>query len=530
MTSPPRLALVVVLAAYLLPLAWPVPLMEDDEGLHAAIAQEMVERGDWTVPRLLGEPFLDKPILYFWLQAASIAALGASEFAVRLPGTLVALAGAGAIGWLTAILAGRSAGLWAALIYATMVLPFGVALAPLHDLVMVPLVTLAIGAYWQAGHAASAGALAGWTIVAGVVLGLSMLGKGLTGVGLAGIGVVSWLLWTRALSWRLVTAGAVSLALAVAIAWPWYAAMEGAAPGYLQYFFAERHLGGLASEAQRHAGRPLWYYVPIVLAGTWPWGLLLWRRPTAADTAERLLWAWLAADFVVLSLAGSKLATYILPAFPAVASLAAMRLARRELPDRVLSVATVVSAVLALTAPLTAGWWTGGVVPPLSAWLWGAVPLAVLVSLRSWGGAPERLLLVTASALMAVALGTLPLLADRLTAKPLAARVNQDGRVPARLLIVDEGIGSFVFYLRPDLRRGLDARRVVRISRFSLGDVEPHPGTMVAIAADRVPGVLELYDMWPGLEVSEGDFVVRPLEAFHRKDATRPPEGGPTQR
>jgi hypothetical protein len=24
--------------------------MEDDEGLHAAVAQEMVERGDWIVP------------------------------------------------------------------------------------------------------------------------------------------------------------------------------------------------------------------------------------------------------------------------------------------------------------------------------------------------------------------------------------------------------------------------------------------------------------------------------------------------
>ena len=74
--------------------------MEDDEGLHAAIAQEMVERGDWTVPRLLGEPFLDKPILYFWLEAASIAAFGPTEFAVRLPGTVMALAGAAATGWL----------------------------------------------------------------------------------------------------------------------------------------------------------------------------------------------------------------------------------------------------------------------------------------------------------------------------------------------------------------------------------------------------------------------------------------------
>jgi 4-amino-4-deoxy-L-arabinose transferase-like glycosyltransferase len=531
MTRAPVVVLVVVLAAYLLPLSSPRPLMEDDEGLHAAIAQEMVERGDWIVPRLLGEPFLDKPILYFWLQAGSIAAFGASEFAVRLPGTLVALAGAAAIGWLTAAVTGRTAGAWAALIYATMALPYGVALAPLHDLVMVPLVTVAIGAYWHARHAATTGALVAWTFAAGVALGLSMLGKGLTGVGLAGVGVAAWLIWTRALSWRLVAVGAASVALAAAIAWPWYAALERAVPGYLQYFFADRHLGGLASDAQRHAGRPVWYYVPIVVAGTWPWGLLLWRRARPTDDAERLLWAWLVADFVVLSLAGSKLATYILPALPAVASLAALRLARHEAADGALGAAAIVSAGLALAAPPATAWWMGIGAPPLQAWLWALVPVAVLVWSRSrTTSAAERLLLVTAAALTAVALGTLPMLAARLTAEPLAARVNAEGRMPERLVVVDEGIGSFVFYLRPDLRRGLDASRVARVSRFSLADVEPRAGTVVAIAADRVPGVLELYDMRPGLEVTEGDFVVRPLEAFRPKAPSARPEGGPKQR
>ena len=169
------MVLAILLAAYLLPLVVPVPLMEDDEGLHAAIAIEMVERGDWTVPRLLGEPFLDKPILYFWMQVASLSAFGPSEFAVRLPGTLTALAGVAAAGWLARVLFGALAGRWAALCYATMLLPYAVSLAPLHDLVMVPLVALALGAFWRAHHATATAHLAGWTLAAGVVLGLSML-------------------------------------------------------------------------------------------------------------------------------------------------------------------------------------------------------------------------------------------------------------------------------------------------------------------------------------------------------------------
>jgi 4-amino-4-deoxy-L-arabinose transferase-like glycosyltransferase len=109
-TRPPRAALALVAAAYVLPLVVPVPLMEDDEGLHAAIAIEMVERGDWTVPRLLGEPFRDKPILYFWMQAASLTVFGASESAIRLPGTLTALAGVAAVGWMGQTLLGATVG------------------------------------------------------------------------------------------------------------------------------------------------------------------------------------------------------------------------------------------------------------------------------------------------------------------------------------------------------------------------------------------------------------------------------------
>jgi 4-amino-4-deoxy-L-arabinose transferase-like glycosyltransferase len=77
-----------------------LPLMEDDEGLYAAIALEIVERGDRTVARLMGEPFLGKPILYFWMQAASLTVFAASEFAVRLPGTLMSVLRIVAIGWL----------------------------------------------------------------------------------------------------------------------------------------------------------------------------------------------------------------------------------------------------------------------------------------------------------------------------------------------------------------------------------------------------------------------------------------------
>lgn len=521
-SAPPRVVLALLLAAYLLPLAVPVPLMEDDEGLHAAIAIEMVERGDWTVPRLLGEPFLDKPVLYFWMQAASISTLGASEFAVRLPGTVMALAGVAATGWLARVLFGALAGRWAALSYATMLLPYAVSLAPLHDLVMVPLVALALGAFWRAHHATSTAQVAGWTVAAGVVLGLSMLGKGLTGVGLIGVGMVTWMAWTRTWPLRLIGVAAVALLIGAFIAWPWYAAMEQASPGYLRYFILERHVGGVAGTTQRHAGRPVWYYVPVLIGGTWPWLFAALKRPfREANVAERLVWSWLLADFVLLTIAGSKLATYLLPAFPAVALLAARAIVTAP-------AATMPSWTTWVTAVLPIGGIAtfivlDGLLPPGWALVVALVPLVLagwcLFGLRRrvFGGAPAALM-VAAASLTAIALAVRPLAATELTARQLSDEMNRRGAMPRTLLIVDEGVGSFLFYLRPELRRGLAADRVQRISRFSLGDERDPADVLVAIAADRLDGVKQLYDVPAGDSVEVGSFHVVPFADIHPKN------------
>ena len=85
------LAAATAVVMFVFPLWVRFPLVDPDEGLHAAIAQEMVERGHWLTPSLLGKPFWDKPILYCWLQAASLRLLGPSEAAVRLPGLMFGL-------------------------------------------------------------------------------------------------------------------------------------------------------------------------------------------------------------------------------------------------------------------------------------------------------------------------------------------------------------------------------------------------------------------------------------------------------
>src|SRR5579862_9521822 len=93
MLSLRRTFAIVALVLVIAPLLANAPLFDPDEGLHAAIAQEMVRTGDYVTPRFLGEPFLDKPILFFWVEALSLRVFGMNEAAVRIPPLLFGVLG-----------------------------------------------------------------------------------------------------------------------------------------------------------------------------------------------------------------------------------------------------------------------------------------------------------------------------------------------------------------------------------------------------------------------------------------------------
>ena len=59
-------------------------LFEPDEGRYVQIPKEMLDRGDWLTPILQGEPYLDKPPLFYWLVMLAYTAFGQADWVVRL--------------------------------------------------------------------------------------------------------------------------------------------------------------------------------------------------------------------------------------------------------------------------------------------------------------------------------------------------------------------------------------------------------------------------------------------------------------
>jgi len=527
------LALAAVLAGvvFVYPLTLGTPLLDPDEGLHAAIAREMVESGDWVVPRFLGEPFLDKPILYFWAQAASLWLFGLHEAAVRLPGLLFGLFGAVTTGIVAWRMFGRTIGLVAAVLYTTTILPTALAQAAAHDVALVPWVNLAVLGFWEADRAKTRRAATGWTLAVGLLLGLAVLTKGLAGVAVVGVAYGSYLLVTRRLGPGACVRGATALVVGAGIASMWYLAVEARQPGFLYYYFVERHLLGFATGTQSHGAEPWWYYLPILLGGGLPWIAYLpatlcdgWHRrrqpsprasgsfpaaaspnPARADkppmppAAGVLLWCWLLGGLLFFSAASSKLVTYIWPLFPAVAVLAAVAWGRliegvlspaaRKLTARTL-IPSCITGPAVLPIALVVAQAEFALPFPWPVWLLTSAAAACsLVPLLFWLGRRYRATLAAATLSTAVQFAVvmaavLPPVAEQNSARELAAHFNRAGRVPPKLVFAEERVGSLVFYLDERLRRGLSRGHLTAVRVFELEGIDP--GATVVLPERRV--------------------------------------------
>ena len=57
---------------------------DPDEAHYAEASREMLRTGDWLAPYYNGQPFFDKPILFYWFQAAGMAIAGENEAAAPI--------------------------------------------------------------------------------------------------------------------------------------------------------------------------------------------------------------------------------------------------------------------------------------------------------------------------------------------------------------------------------------------------------------------------------------------------------------
>ena len=330
-----------------------VPLLDRDEPRYAQASRQMLQSGDWVVPRFLDDIRAKKPPLIYWLQASSMRLLGDNAFAARLPSALGVFLSAALLAVLVWRARGTDHAVWTTLIFCSSALTIVAAKSATTDAVLLLWTVIAqacLYAIWRGNRS--------WVvaIVLVVAIGLGLLTKGLiVGVVLATIAALALFRWTDhrrgvpPLAPRVagekppqsggLTDGAIRLAqtlvgllILAAMVGPWVYLVHQRAPDFLPEMFHEA--AGHALQGKEGHGGPPGMHLLFIWADFLPWSLLLpfavvagWKRrdePTVRFALAAVIGPWLMVELAIRT----KLPEYMLPTIPALAFLTADALVR----------------------------------------------------------------------------------------------------------------------------------------------------------------------------------------------------------
>jgi 4-amino-4-deoxy-L-arabinose transferase-like glycosyltransferase len=356
---------VVIAAPLLMAGLGAAPFDDPGEGMHAQIARELGQSRDPFALTLNGVRYVDKPPLLYALLATAFAAFGPGEGAARAVSAVAALSAVAATAWLGARLLGPGGGVLAGLAltssvaffaYGRYVRPetlFVAALAGGFALSLIGLrdgrrglVAVGLAAFGLAGLAKDPlGALAP-PLAIGLALALAGRGRPLG----------RWLPWS----------GVVG---ALVLAFGWWVGAELRTPGFTWYTIVDNHV--LNVMRARHfpdEDVPLSAveFLGVAALGASPWVLpasaavwalarrRAWGAP--ADFPWTALALWTIGVLAATTLSAFRLPHYGLPAYPAIALLAAR--GWREHAGQALVVAHAL-LFAGLAAVCGVAWWYG---------------------------------------------------------------------------------------------------------------------------------------------------------------------------
>jgi hypothetical protein len=312
------------------------PFDDPGEGQHAEIAREAWMSGDLLDLRLNGVRYFDKPPLLYWLIALDFHAWGVSEWAARLPSVLGAALAAAATALLGARMLNPAGGALAgaALSSCALFLVFARYVRP--ETLFVAAIQLGLTGLLLALCEGGQSTSTRWSIFGWASLGVAALAKdplGLVGP-LAAVMVALALCGQLKPLRRWLPATGVALMLLLGLGWYVWAGLRH--QGFFWYTVVDNHLlnaAGLRRFPDEDVPLGTGEFLAVSALGAFPWivaaaGTVVslvrrraWRDPDEAPWMALSIWgAGLWALFVVSAF---KLPHYALPAYPAVALLAA---------------------------------------------------------------------------------------------------------------------------------------------------------------------------------------------------------------
>ena len=315
-----------------------------DEPKNAQTAREMLNRGDWVTTTLEGEPWYDKPILYYWSALVGYLVFGVGELGARIGPVITALLtiwftfllgrrmldegkgseAASAIGALAALIIGSS--MWFAYYARTAV----------TDSLLTAFVTGTLVGYFFAkeGVRPVLNMNLAWASMA-----MAALAKGPVGIVLPVMVVGADLLFSRRRDWFRFLQPWTGALIFAAVAGPWYTLVTLRSNGQFLYdFIFHYNIERFTTDKLPHQ-EPFYYFPPAFLVTALPWSVFI---PTALArmfrgrvelsdqqrARDRYLLLWILLPVFFFSLSKGKLPSYLLPIYPATSVVVAAEIRR----------------------------------------------------------------------------------------------------------------------------------------------------------------------------------------------------------
>ena len=486
--------------------------------------------GGTITPVLYGQPWLEKPALYYWRAMGFFKEFGVSDWAARLPST------SGAFVLIILIFLHmrrfRPGGhLDAALITASSVAIVSFSRGASTDMQLAaPFCIGMLGwyAWYETGKKF-------WLFDLYFFGAAATLAKGPVAPFLALIIILLFAGLRREWSLLRRTIWLPGVLLYLAMVLPWYIAVQKRNPTFYKLFFLEHNLERFATNRYQHH-QPFWYYIAILLIGLMPWTAIAiralvdsiavsiaeWKvrhnpqrylgHSRAGDAFPEFLVLWALFPILFFSFSGSKLPGYILPSIPPLTILTAdylNRVRRQGLPKWLLWSHAGVCATLVFVLTLAPQHMKYETLVPSAQWLTiagvaaVAFGMAVFLIVRRWG----IVQICTATLLPVIAMLIFLLgfhgrdLDLNYSARPLAQEIER--QAPGLRPLAIEGVRrdmdyGLAFYRNEPLihysKEGVPAEEHILVIRAS------DAGTLDHWLSGRVYKPLFLYDS-QGLEV-----------------------------
>jgi 4-amino-4-deoxy-L-arabinose transferase-like glycosyltransferase len=305
-----------------------IPLVGPDEPRYAEVAREMFASGDYISPRLCGCLWFEKPVLLYWMAAASYKILGVHEFAARLPSAITATLTALFLYYAIGRRGSHKVAFLSAVVLLTSPIFIGFGRAAVTDMPLAWAVTAALLFLLLSVDDCPRPRPAFW-MAAWVMVGVAVLAKGLVGIVMfVAIGGAAILLSRIGRPNAGLLALGVGVCAVVAAIWYLPVILEHGR-AFTVEFFVNHHFKRYLTNEYHHP-EPIYFYPAVVILGVVPWPAFLLpalrrfrdsaRQPQAgARFRHWLVWSWLVIPILFFSFSESKLPGYILPAIPALA-------------------------------------------------------------------------------------------------------------------------------------------------------------------------------------------------------------------